>query len=230
MAFNRNRTAAAPVQQPPQTQATVAAPVQQPQQQSKYAKVAGARAARGANYMRPGHYLARIEAVREDKAFKKGDYVAIEMTVVATFADAVQGFDYNRKVQLPFHGVGENVSDVIMQTNIAAESRIKAFAMAAGDLTEEDFQSEAYPGATIDELVGETQPVAGAVVEIRAQTVIKKESRAKAESALTNDDIYTRLDYVRRVSFAETKTLLEPKVIDRLFPDLEAQIAEEQAS
>jgi len=187
--------------------------------ESKYAKVSGARAQRGGNYVKPGHYLARIDAVREDKAFKKGEFLAFEMTIVHVFAGSETGFDHNRKVPMTVHSVGEQVTDILMMTNVAFEGRAKAFAMAAGDLTAEAFTEEEYPGQIIEQMVAAEQPLAGRVLEIRAQQVIKVAGRAKAETTLTNNDVYTRIDYLRRVPLPELAGVVDDKVIAKFFPD-----------
>src|SRR6185295_8767425 len=59
-------------------------------------------------YIRSGHYLARIDAVKLAKNRTDGDIFAIEMTNVYTFPDGEQP-----KGGQPFHSVGEAFSEVI---------------------------------------------------------------------------------------------------------------------
>ncbi len=187
--------------------------------ESKYAGVSGARAQRGGNYVRPGHFLARIDAVRADKTFKKDEFIAIELTVVHVFPGSDSGIDYNRKVPIPSLTVGEQVSDILKMTNVAFEGRAKAFAMAAGDLGADAFTQEEYPGQIIEQMLVPEQPLAGTVIEVRAQQVVKKDARAKAETALTNNDVYTRTDYLRNVPIAELAGIADAKIIAKFFPD-----------
>jgi hypothetical protein len=199
------------------------------QEKSKYAGVSGAKAQRVGNYVKPGHYLARIDRVEEGQAFKKGPFIAVQFTIVHAFENSVPGFDYNRKVALALHRAGEDVTDICMLSNVAFESRVKAIALVAGGLTESDFVQEEYPGKIIEDMVDEDQPLAGVVVEIRADTVVKKVAKAKPEEALTNDDVYTRLGYMRRVPASELAEILEDRELQKFFPDLEEQLAEEAA-
>lgn len=195
-------------------------PVNSSNKVSKYAKASAAKAQAPSNYIRPGHLLAVINRLEEGEAFKKGSFVAANMTVVKVFPDSVEGFNYDRKIPLGLHTIGEAVSDIMMMSNVAFEGRIKAFVMTAGDLGDEDFASEEYPGQIIDEAVGETQPLAGTVLELRARTIVKKDARHKAEAELTNNDVYTRIDYVRAVPAEELPELLDEATLARFFPDL----------
>lgn len=201
----------------------------QTKKQGKYGKVSGAKAQKSGNYVRDGHYVARIDAVREDNAFKKGDFIANEMTIVKTFEDSTPGFDYSRKVEKSLHAPGESTADILMVSNVAFEGRMKAFVMAAGNLTEQAFADEDYPGAIIDEVLGEEQPLVGRAVEFRATTVIKRDARQKTEEDLTNNDVYTRIDYVRQVPASELGDLLGEDVAAKFFPDLEEAIADENS-
>jgi hypothetical protein len=186
------------------------------QQKSKYAAVSTAKAQRGANYVRPGHYLARIDAVREDKSSnKKGDFIAIELTI-AKVLDATNTGPESVK-QTP-HVVGETAADILMLANIAFEGRAKAFAMAAGGLNESDFAQEEYPGQVIEQMVSPDQPLAGRLIEFRAAMVVKRDSRQK--DSVGPNDVYTRIDYIRRVPADEVPTVLGPDVTAKFFPDL----------
>lgn len=194
---------------------------------NKYADVGGARAQRPANYIRTGHYLARIDRVEEGTTFKKEDFVAANLTILKVFPDSQEGFDYDRKVKTPLHAVGEAVTDFMAVQNVAFNGRIKGFASIAGDLNESDWAQENPKGSIVGEIVGATQPLSGVVVEIRADLRVKKEAKAKPEAALTGKDVYTQTGYVRRVPFAELKELLDEATIARHLPDLEASIAAE---
>ncbi|CAK9074212.1 Uncharacterized protein (Fragment) [Durusdinium trenchii] len=191
--------------------------------QSKYAGVSGARVSRDGNYIRGGHYLLLVERIEEGQTFKKQDFVAIQQNVLHVFDDSEPGYDYDRKVEQPLHRVGESVTDMNMLGNVAFESSMKAFALVAGDMTEEELlEREEYPGQMIEEMVSDEQPLAGAIVEVVARTVIKKDSRAKGEENLSNKDIYTRVAYRRVWSDEEAREFLPAEIADRFLPAVES--------
>ena len=211
------------------------------QQKSKYAGVSGAKPQRASNYVRPGRYIVRLDRLEAGEAFKKGDYVAIQQTVLKTLPNGPVGFDYDRKIPLPPHSQGEQISEIAMVKNVAFEGRMKALLMVAGDMIEADFARgtpeapipgnlEAYPGQSVEQAVSPDQPLAGVVMEIRADTAVKKDAKAKPEQALTNADIYTRIAYLRRIPFAELPSTLDEATLARYFPDLQEQIASESQS
>ena len=202
---------------------------------SKYAKVSSAKPQRAANYPRPGHYLVRIDAIREDEDSKNIGYIANEMTNVHTFADSEPGYNYVKKAPMPLHKVGETFTDVIKSGNVAFAQRTKGLAMAVGNLTQDDFDKEEYEGEIIDQLVSEDAPGAGKVLEIKVQQRIKKDSRSKAESELGENDQYTTIGYVRCVPFSEVAEILEEEgkltkdQILKFFPDIKEAIEAEGA-
>lgn len=190
---------------------------------SKYASVSGATVSRRANYIRPGRYLVRVDRFEEGQNRKKQDFVVSQMTVVNVSETAVPGRDYDRDRDLPLHSVGEEISDLMMVANIAFEQRVKGFVMAAGDLTQEDFDEEEYEGALIDAAVAEDQPLAGYTVEVLAEQIVKQ----GASEPYSNDDVYTRCTYIRRVPASELAEHLGEKDLTRFYPDLDEKIAAE---
>jgi len=85
--------------------------------------------------------------------------------------------------------------------------------MTVGDLTSEDFDNEEFEGQIIEEMVGEEQPLAGRIVEIRAVQVVKKPQREKDEEDLKNEDCYTRIDYVELLQGEDITDELDAEVI-----------------
>ena len=196
----------------------------------RFGDASKARAHRSANYPRPGHYLVRLDAVREDTDKSKTTFIAVEQTCVKVYEDSQPGFDYGKKTPMALHRVGETFADIIKRTNVAFGPRLKAVAMCAGNLTEEDFATEEYEGAIVDQMLHADQPCAGYVLEIVIKSVIKKDKRDIPEEQLGSKDFYQTIDYVRRLSFGEVQEELagmNPAQVARLFPDLEQQIADE---
>lgn len=193
---------------------------------SKYAGVGGARAQRPANYFKAGvHGLYRINKVEEGKDKARTDLVAINGTIVHLFEDSLATANQ----------VGDDPSEVIKSTNVAYMGRLKAFAMAVGDLTEEHFAEQEYDGQIFDELMGEEQPAAGSIVEVRSTQIVKQTAMNKPAAALEPKDTYTRVDFIRRVSFTEVQETLvaaglDEKAIERLVPGIGEEVKAEQES
>lgn len=191
------------------------------QAKSKYAGVGGARTQRAANYFKPGtHALWRISRIEEGEDRFKTALVAANGTLIFAFEDN----SGNR--------TGEEVSEVIKRSNVAFEGRLKALAMAAGDLTETDFDQQEYDGEIFDDMVAEENPVGGTVVEVRAVSVVKQTAANKKPEDLEAKDRYTRVDFVRRVPFSEVQEVMlaggiEQDKIDRLIPGIAEEIAAE---
>jgi len=197
-----------------------------PQGKSKYAGVSAARAQRPANYFKPGgHFLVRLSKIEEgEDRFKTA--------LVAAVGNVIHAFPDNAPTS---NKVGEEVSEVIKRSNVAYEGRLKALAMAVGDLTETDFEEQAYDGEIFDEMVGEDQPAAGVVVEVRTVHVLKQAAATKAADKLEAKDFYTRVDFLRRLLFAEVKETLsmaglDERTINARVPDIDAEIEQESKS
>ena len=191
--------------------------------QSKYAGVGAARAQRPANYYRPGlHALVRVLKIEEGEDRFKVGLVAMQGSVIFSFEDSANGAN----------AVGEEVSEVIKRNNVAFASRLKAVAMAVGDLTEADFESQEYDGQIFDELVSDDQPGAGVVLEVRTSEILKQNAANKATHE--PKDFYTRVDFIRRVPFSEVKEILatagvSEDIINRRVPNINEEIEREEA-
>lgn len=194
------------------------------QKKSKYAKVSGAKASKGGNYGRPGHYLVLVTTVREIvKGNTEVPGVVAEMTNLHTFEDSRLGRNFESKTDIPTLKAGEDFAEVFMSDNDAYGPRLKNFAIAAmGATSEEQFdESEEYPGENFDELVGEAQPGAGAVLELVAIQVVKKDAKTKSDDELkTAKDTYTRMDFKRKLSDDEIRKTVSPAIVARFLPKL----------
>lgn len=191
--------------------------------QSKYAGVGAARAQRPANYFKPGgHFLWRVIKVEEGEDRFKNALVAAQGGIIHTFEDS----------DAASNRVGEEVAEVIKRSNVAFAGRLKALAMAIGDLTEADFEAQEYDGEIFDELVSEDQPGAGVILQVRTVQVLKQAAANKEKPE--PKDYYTRTDFVRRVAFSEVKELLvaaglDEETIARRVPNIDAEIEAENA-
>lgn len=199
---------------------------QQPKK-SKYAATSGVKAQREGNYPRSGHYLVLVKGVREDSTWNNKDFVAAEFVNLHTFADSTPGRDYDRKAPDRLLSVEEEFSEVFMTGNTAFAQRIKSFAMALANMSEDEYNAaEEYPGQGIDDIVGEHQPGAGVVLEMTVKQAVSKDNRAKTDEQMQNKDTYHKVFY-KRASFADAKRMVDPAVAARLLPDLDKQVAEE---
>lgn len=194
------------------------------QNKSKYAGVGGARAQRPASYFKPGfHGLVRILKIEEGVDRFKVELVATPCMVIHAFEDSLS--TANR--------VGEEVAEVIKRTNVAYAGRLKALAMAIGNLTDQDFEAQEYDGQIFDELVSDDQPGAGAVLEVRTTQVLKQVAASKPSPE--PKDFYTRVDFLRRVSFSEVKETLaaagvSAEAIGRRVPNIDQEIENENSA
>ncbi len=196
------------------------------QKQSKYAGVSKARAQRAANYFRSGgHLLLRIGKVEEGEDKNKIGLVAANGSVVFAYEDHDE----------VANKVGEEVSEVIKRSNVAFEGRLKALAMAVGNLTEADFDVQEYDGEIFDELMDQdVQPAAGVILEVRAVKVKKQSANNKTDDQLISSDFYTRVDFIRRVGFTEARGIMlaggvDESDVERLIPGIAAEIVAEAA-
>lgn len=191
-------------------------------QKSRFAGVSGARAQRASNYFAANsHVLVRVIKIEEGQDRFNVPLVAGQFQVIHSFADTG-------------NKVGEEVSEVLKSTNVAFAPRLKALAMAVGDLTEADFDNQEFDGQIFEELVSDDQPGGGVILEVRSTAVVKQAAKSKAPDQLTDGDTYTRTDFVRKVSFAETNEILSANgltadQVNRMVPNI-AQEIEAEAS
>jgi len=167
-------------------------------------------------YLAPGHYLLRVDSFRLRTGFKGESHIAT-MTVVHSFSDSEPGATT----------VGTQVADVMKRTNRMFMPRLRGFLDAAGDLTQADWNSQPADDI-VREALGDEQPLAGRVVEVRAAVGIKEGSQQKPRSELVPGvDTYVGTSYVRSIGAGEIKSTLRPEALVQFFPDIEQQVAAE---
>jgi len=126
-------------------------------------RVPAAKAAIAANYVRPGNYLARIDAIKYMQARKGYENLIFEMTIVHVFDD-----DDGKA-----NDVGEEVSHIFSGKHEAAPGNIKAsFAALLGQ------EPEAVPAnkwkRVCIRIVSEEQPLAGQFTRINVRIKVTK--------------------------------------------------------
>ncbi len=188
---------------------------------SKYANVSKTEVFGNVNYFnRAGRYLILVNSIEDGENHNNILFVQANLRILKVYENGPESFDYDKRKDgepraLSHHKVGEEVVDKIMSNNKAFGSNVKGLAMAVGDLTQEDFDNEAYEGEIIEDMVAEEQPLAGRVVEIRAVQVVKKPQREKDEEDLKNEDCYTRIDYVELLQGEDITDELDAEVIEQ---------------
>jgi len=115
--------------------------------------VAEASPTRLSNYFKPGHYLWRIERVKEAVTRKGIPYFVAECVCAHVFDDA----------DGKGHRVREEASWLITADKDAFKGNLKSFLMGASGCTEQQI-SESKP-EDLAEVVGDSQPLAGVIVE-----------------------------------------------------------------
>jgi hypothetical protein len=192
-------------------------------QKSRFAGVSGARAQRASNYFAANsHVLVRVIKIEEGQDRFNVPLVAGQFQVIHNYGDTG-------------NKVGEEVSEVLKSTNVAFAPRLKALAMAVGDLTEGDFDSQEFDGQIFEEMVSDDQPGGGVILEVRTTAVVKQAAKSKSPDMLVEGDTYTRTDFIRKVSFSETNEILTgggltADQINRMVPAIAQEIeAEGQA-
>lgn len=146
-----------------------------------------------ANYIRPGHYLARIDVVKADKTRKQDGFVAIEMTILHVIDN-----DNDKG-----HSVGENVSHLLMQKHDAFLGNMKSFVANVFGMMPEEITEQHCT------LVCSTPcPLTGTVVEFTARNITTR---------LGSD--FTAINYRREVPAAECIATLSPQVQILYFPN-----------
>lgn len=129
------------------------------------------------NYIRPGHYFARIDGVRLVKKFTGEDFLAIEMNVVQVLDDE-DGTG---------HRVGEDITHLLKSTQPSFLGNVKQFICATlGCSPDEVGKAEA------DRVTSDEQPLAGIVIEFVARTTTTRAGKP-----------FTKVTYKREVPAGE---------------------------
>jgi len=149
-----------------------------------------AKASRGANYVKAGHYLVLIRRVKQDKTRKGDDFVAIEMVNLVTLAE-----DPAEQAHRP----GEQMSQLLMRKNDSFLPNFKAFVSNVMAVEESQVGEEEAM-----EVVSDEQPLSGRVVELQNKIVMTKK-----------DTPFTLVNYVRSLDAEEIKEKIPADVIEK---------------
>ena len=142
----------------------------------------------GGAYITSGHYLLQINRVKADKSTSgAGDFVAIEMNVLATLPDGDIPLDENfeAKGKEAWHRPGEAVTHLMMDKHASFKANFKAFVMNVGDIPEAKVTPQVCEQVT-DGLFE------GLFVEVRSRTIRTNKGKP-----------FTKVSYVREVPPAE---------------------------
>ena len=126
-----------------------------------------AASSNGGSYVRPGHYLARIDRVKSgESAQGSGEFVAIEMTILDALQDGDIPVDdeFNLLDKDHWHRAGENVRHLLMAKHQSFQSNFKAFVANVGGIPEAEVNAERCTAVT-------QGLFEGLIVEVRARTV-----------------------------------------------------------
>jgi hypothetical protein len=170
-------------------------------------------------YIRSGHYLARIDAVKAGKNRFGDDLVAIEMTGIYTFPD---GQPPSKGEQ--FHAPGEAFSDVISRKGAKDMylGRVKAF------ITSVTNEPESAVTAQVAEIVtGATQPLKGLIVEVFGRNIVTKAAAGRALAAGPGSvpETMVAVDYRGQMSVTRLRKLVPADQLSRLGFDEPALVA-----
>ena len=155
----------------------------------------------GGSYVRPGHYLARVDRVKAGVSQQDGgECVAIEMTVVETLQDGdiPVDSDFNLQTKDAWHRPGENVSHLLMAKHASFQSNFKAFVANVGGIPEGDINQDHCQKVT--EGLFE-----GLFVEVRARTVKTRRGTP-----------FTVVGYSREVPPAEINERVDEETLGRV--------------
>jgi hypothetical protein len=173
------------------------------------------KASRDSNYLRRGHYLVRIDRVKSDKTRppKNRPFVAIETTVVHTFADG-DGRDLQGQMdQLDqqWHKPGDTPSQLLMADMDTFLPNIKSFVSNVMAVPESQVTVEAC-----NEMCSEENPLGGMVVEVNNRMI---------KTTAGND--FTKINWVREWRPSEFSKVVDVDLLEALFPNLEALLENE---
>ena len=136
---------------------------------SLFTEIAGAKARVDATYVRPSHFLARIDACKTGETRKKDGFMAVEMTVLEDLAP--DDFDQGTYG----HRAGEAVSHMMMSKHDSFLGNVKAFIKAVLGMDEDAIKPEHAEAICADD-----QPLQNTIVE-----VVARETETRAGNPFT---------------------------------------------
>lgn len=192
----------------PPLQAKAPAPVV-PAQRSVFSGIENAKASFDSNYPKEGTYLALIRGVKFQENRQRRPMVIIEMTCVHVIAHT----------DAPHHHPGEEFSHILMADKDPFLGNMKSFVAGCTGSSPEEVTQQ-----VCEEVTGESQPLAGRVVEVNARVIITK----------TTQKPFTVVSYRREVPATEVASLpdMDEALADRIFGKgvLQQAVEAEQAA
>lgn len=166
--------------------------------QSPFAGMKEVSREQNSSWYRPGAYLVRVDVVKWFN--KKCGEVAFksEVTVIQVINDGEGGG--NR--------LGEQISHVIPKGGFKFLERVKGFIACATNSEDEDVDDEATLYAC-----GDTQPLAGYVLQVSARNTPTKKHTAEKPAFFTN------INYETRIPFEDVPELIGADGMERFFPN-----------
>ena len=122
-----------------------------------------------ANYVRPSHFLARIDACKTGETRKGDGFMVIEMTVIEDLAP--NEFDQGTYG----HRAGESVSHMMMAKHASFLGNVKAFIKAVLQMDE-----DAIEPAHAEAICADDQPLQHTIIE-----VVARETETRAGNPFT---------------------------------------------
>lgn len=172
----------------------------------------------GGNYIRPGHYLARVDRIKSGTSQTgAGDFVAVEMTVLEALpdGDVPVNENFEKLGEDQWHRAGEQVSHVLMAKHQSFLGNFKALVANIGGIAEAEVTRERCEAVT-DGLFD------GLLVEVRART-IKTKSRGTPFTVVTYVREVPAQEVSERVDVETLSRVLGPGAIDDLIAAAEAE-------
>lgn len=215
---------------------------------SKYAGTTSTKASRDANYFSAGRYLTLIERVEESE--NQGGALINAVNHVVLMADAATRDDSGIDSKSgPLKRAGESVSDIFSKANKAYAANLMAFAITLSGMSQDEIREAelapdpetgepGYEGKFIEEIVGESQPFAGKIVEMNCKVMPSKAAKQSGkplmEIPMGKDGLFLKASYIRVVPYAEVAAMVEAGEIDakiaaRFLPDLAEKVEAEAA-
>lgn len=161
----------------------------------------------GANYIRPGHYMLRMDGIKIDETRNKVAFMAVETTVVKVLDDD----------QGKGHRVGEAVCHWMKVVDDNFLPNLKAMIAHIMDMKPEEIAQE---HAML--ICAADQPLTGSVIEVNARQIMTRQNKP-----------FTEVNYKREVPPAEALTVLDAEAQRIYFPNeflakAAAKMAEQQ--
>lgn len=199
-------------------------PMQQPPVQNTAAQLFGgidhAKTSFDSNYMRPGHYILRIDNIKASANQKGEPFLATEMTVLHCISD-LEATQHALHPHLP----GETVTDMKMKKHQSFLPNVRAQIAGMEGMSIEELQQQlGREGKSVEQYMidvcGPNQPYAGMFVEIHARQIMTQRGTP-----------FTKISYKREVRPSELPGFLSPEQIQKFFPGdmLQQLIGHEQS-